>query len=67
SQISMKIGEQLYKAQQPGGEGGPGNGPGGAHGGPAGGSSGNGQAGGDEKVVDADFEEVDDRKGKQAN
>ena len=25
------------------------------------------QAGGDEKVVDADFEEVDDRKGKQAN
>ena len=32
-----------------------------------GGGSGNGQAGGDEKVVDADFEEVDDRKGKQAN
>jgi Molecular chaperone len=33
SQISMKIGEQLYKAQQPGGEGGPsGNGPDGAHG-----------------------------------
>jgi molecular chaperone DnaK len=67
-QISMKIGEQLYKAQQPGGEGGPdngqGGGPGGAHGG---GGSGNGQAGGDEKVVDADFEEVDDRKGKQAN
>ncbi|HEY8015673.1 MAG TPA: molecular chaperone DnaK [Dongiaceae bacterium] len=67
-QISMKIGEQLYKSQQPGGEGGPdngqGGGPGGAHGG---GGSGNGQAGGDEKVVDADFEEVDDRKGKQAN
>jgi molecular chaperone DnaK len=65
----MKIGEQLYKAQQSGGEGGPsgngqGGGPDGAHGG---GSSGNGQAGGDEKVVDADFEEVDDRKGKQAN
>ena len=43
-------------------------GPGDGQGGPAGGGSGNGKAGGgDEKVVDADFEEVDDRKGKQAN
>ena len=57
-QIAMKIGEQLYKTQQPGGEGGPGGGPAGS--GPSGGGSGNGQAGGDEKVVDADFEEVDD-------
>jgi molecular chaperone DnaK len=56
----MKVGEALYRAAQaegagaaaPGGEG-PASGDGGA-------------AAGDEKVVDADFEEVDDRKGKSA-
>jgi len=54
AQVSMKLGEALYKAQQ--GAGGEGGGPqGGASGGPAGG------AGGD-NVVDADFEEVDDQK-----
>jgi molecular chaperone DnaK len=53
-QVSMKIGEALYKAQaagagpQPGGEAGPGAGAQGAAGG--------------EKVVDADFEEVDEKK-----
>ncbi len=50
-QLSMKLGEQLYKsqaeAQQPGGDAGQ----------PGGGQS-------DDKVVDADFEEVDDDKKK---
>jgi molecular chaperone DnaK len=50
AQASMKIGEAMYKSQAGGpGEAGPG----------AGGTSG---AAGDEKVVDADFEEVDDQK-----
>ncbi len=60
AQLSMKIGEALYKAQQEqqarpgdGGPGAGGPGAGGAHGGPG---------GGDDKVVDADFEEVDDQK-----
>jgi molecular chaperone DnaK len=61
SQISMKIGEALYKSQQAGA---------GAEAGQPGGQAGNGAAGGDgkaeDKVVDADFEEVDDRKGKSA-
>jgi molecular chaperone DnaK len=62
AQVAMKLGEALYKAQPgpgdaaggpgPGGGdhpgGGPGSGPGGAHHG--------------DKVVDADFEEVDDQK-----
>jgi len=53
----MKLGEAMYKAQQAGGEaGGPQAGAGGA-----GGGSGAGGPGGD-KVVDADFEEVDDQK-----
>jgi molecular chaperone DnaK len=56
AQVSMKIGEAMYKAQSaPGGDAGP------QAGGPqagAGGSSG----GGNDKVVDADFEEVDDKK-----
>jgi molecular chaperone DnaK len=55
SQAAMKIGEAMYKAEQaqtppPGGDSGP-------------------QAGGgpkDEKVVDAEFEEVDDKKKKSA-
>jgi molecular chaperone DnaK len=55
AQASMKIGEAMYKQQgAPGGEAGPQ-----ADAGPSqGGSSG----AGDEKVVDADFEEVDDNK-----
>jgi molecular chaperone DnaK len=65
TEISMKIGEALYKAQQPGdggatqGQGG--QGPGGEGQGP----SGDANAGnGSEKVVDADFEEVDDKDKK---
>jgi molecular chaperone DnaK len=57
AQVSMKLGEALYKAQQAAP---PGSGPppgGGEAGGPGGGHG----AGGD-KVVDADFEEVDDQK-----
>ncbi len=54
----MKLGEALYKAQQAGpGEGGPGSG---GAGGP--GQGGSGDGGGSDKVVDADFEEVDDQK-----
>ena len=53
AQASMKLGEAMYKAQQaaPGG-GGP----------PPGGDEAGGSAAGGEKVVDADFEEVDDQK-----
>ena len=51
TQSSMKLGESLYKAET---EGGPG---------PAGASGpGGGSAGSDEKVVDADFEEVKEKK-----
>jgi len=62
-QVAMKMGEALYKAQQttdagaqagPQGGGGTGGGPGGPGGGPG--------AGANDKVVDADFEEVDDQK-----
>jgi molecular chaperone DnaK len=56
SQVAMRIGEAMYRAQQSSGEP------------PADGRPGAGaQAGGaanDEKVVDAEFEEVDDRKKK---
>jgi molecular chaperone DnaK len=57
AQASMKVGEALYKAQQAeqagaGDDGGTSSG-GTSHGGPSGGS---------DKVVDADFEEVDDQK-----
>ncbi|QQP92649.1 molecular chaperone DnaK [Skermanella sp. TT6] len=56
AQVSMKLGEAMYKAGQDDGTGGAG-GPG------AGGAAGAGaQAGGDSTVVDADFEEVDDDK-----
>jgi molecular chaperone DnaK len=67
AQVSMKIGEALYKAQQPG-DGGA-QGPGGEGHGPSGqGPSGDSDAGkGSEKVVDADFEEVDENKGKKAS
>ncbi|MBP7334647.1 molecular chaperone DnaK [Niveispirillum sp.] len=53
TQASMKVGEALYKAGQ---ETGPTNGP------SASASAGDDDAAGGEKVVDADFEEVDDRK-----
>jgi len=54
----MKVGEALYKASA-GAEGAPG-----AEGAAAGDAG--AQASNDEKVVDADFEEVDERKGKSA-
>ena len=67
-QALMKVGEAMYKAaaEQGGGQGaGPGGDGGAQAGGDAGGAQG-GSSGSDEKVVDADFEEVDDRKGKSA-
>src|SRR5712672_2305310 len=59
AQVSMKVGEALYKAQQAeqaGAGGGPSQGDP-SQGGP---SHGGGGPGGNDKVVDADFEEVDD-------
>jgi len=58
----MKIGEEMYKAQQAAaGAGGPGAGPDGGPGaGPQSGAGGPGKP--DDKVVDAEFEEVDDKK-----
>jgi molecular chaperone DnaK len=56
AQVSMKVGEALYKAEQAA-QAGAGSGEGGA--GPAGGAQGGGA---NDKVVDADFEEVDDQK-----
>ncbi len=60
SQAAMKIGEAMYKAEaaqaQAGGDEGPG--------GPQGGAGPGGKPG--EKVVDAEFEEVDDKKKKSA-
>jgi molecular chaperone DnaK len=57
-QVSMKLGEALYKAQQAGASGpAPGGDAGGGTAGP-----GSGPGSGDDKVVDADFEEVDDQK-----
>ncbi|MFA7430562.1 MAG: molecular chaperone DnaK [Rhodospirillaceae bacterium] len=53
-QSSMKVGEALYKAQQDSE----------AAGGDAGAAGADAGAAGDETVVDADFEEVDDKKGK---
>jgi len=57
TQAVMKVGEALYKAAQASGEAGAGEAAGGAQA---------GASDGDDKVVDADFEEVDDRKGKSA-
>ncbi len=57
AQVAMKLGEAMYKAQ-PAGGGDAGGGPQGGPGGPGGGPGGPG----DDKVVDADFEEVDDRR-----
>ncbi|HXR85986.1 MAG TPA: molecular chaperone DnaK [Stellaceae bacterium] len=55
AQVSMKIGEAMYKQQgAPGGEAGPQAEPGA--------SQGTSSGAGDEKVVDADFEEVDENK-----
>jgi molecular chaperone DnaK len=54
AQVAMKLGEAMYRAQQ-----GAGAEPGG---GPEAGGGGTGRAAGDDKVVDADFEEVDDQK-----
>jgi molecular chaperone DnaK len=70
-QALMKVGEAMYKAaaEQGGAQGSTGaGGPGGDGTGAQGdaGGSGGAQSGGDEKVVDADFEEVDERKGKSA-
>src|SRR5690349_4031087 len=60
AQVSMKLGEALYKAQQAEQAG---HGEGGPQGGPSqGGPGGPGGPGGNDKVVDADFEEVDDQK-----
>jgi molecular chaperone DnaK len=61
-QSSMKLGEAMYKAQQGAAPGaGPDAGPQGGPG--AGGDAGGGKAaGGNDKVVDADFEEVDEPK-----
>src|SRR4051795_9134618 len=57
AQVAMKLGEAMYKAQQAGGgEAGGGAGTG------AGSAGGPGCAAGSDKVVDADFEEVDDQK-----
>jgi molecular chaperone DnaK len=62
AQVAMKLGEGMYKAQQE--AGGP-QGPQGPEGGPGGGTHHAG-AGHDDKVVDADFEEVDEKKRGQA-
>src|SRR5216683_1121445 len=62
AQVAMKLGEALYKAQADS-AGGPQGGPGEGAGGPGGGASGGPGGGhGNDKVVDADFEEVDDQK-----
>ncbi|MGE5270518.1 MAG: Hsp70 family protein, partial [Thiohalocapsa sp.] len=61
AQVAMKLGEAMYKSQQDAGAGGPQ--PGGPGAGPGGGAGGAHPGGaGDDKVVDADFEEVDDQK-----
>jgi molecular chaperone DnaK len=67
-QALMKVGEAMYKAAAEQGGAAPGgdSGPGAQSGGDAGGAQGGASGGSDEKVVDADFEEVDDRKGKSA-
>jgi molecular chaperone DnaK len=58
----MKFGESMYKATQ-GAEGGP-HDP--SAGGPGAGPHGGSHPGHDDKVVDADFEEVDEKKRGQA-
>jgi molecular chaperone DnaK len=56
AQVAMKLGESMYKAQQEAG------GPQGPDGGPQAGPGGQHQGHDDDKVVDADFEEVDEKK-----
>jgi molecular chaperone DnaK len=58
AQASMKLGEAMYKAQQAGG----GEEAAGGAGGAASGGAQGGAGKPDDKVVDADFEEVDDQK-----
>jgi len=58
SQVAMRIGEAMYKAQQAGEQAPPSDGP--TAGGPGGGSQGGPQDG--DKVVDAEYEEVDEKK-----
>jgi molecular chaperone DnaK len=58
AQVSMKLGEAMYRAQGEGAGAGPGAGPGAG--------TGDGGARPDEGVVDADFEEVDEDKKKSA-
>jgi molecular chaperone DnaK len=66
-QALMKVGEAMYKAAAEQGGAQAGGADGGTDGGAqAGAADGGAQAGSDEKVVDADFEEVDERKGKSA-
>ncbi|MBV9585181.1 MAG: Hsp70 family protein, partial [Alphaproteobacteria bacterium] len=63
AQVAMKLGEAMYKAQQSaGGESGGPGGPGGPQGGAGPGTGGTAGGAGSDKVVDADFEEVDDQK-----
>ena len=62
AQASMKIGEAMYKAQQGAGPAG-GDHPGASDAGPGAGAAGPGAS---DKVVDADFEEVDERKKRGA-
>jgi molecular chaperone DnaK len=66
-QALMKVGEAMYKAAAEQGQGAAPGGDSGAQAGDNAGGAQNGSSGGsDEKVVDADFEEVDERKGKSA-
>ena len=58
AQAAMKLGEAMYKAQQAAGGEAAGGPQGGAGAGPGAGAGGHGS----DKVVDADFEEVDDQK-----
>ncbi len=63
AQVSMKLGEAMYRAQAEAG-----GGPSGDGGGPSGhdGAAGGGERAPEEGVVDADFEEVEDDKKKSA-
>ena len=68
AQVSMKIGEAMYKAaQEQAAAAEPGAGPDGSGNGNGAEPGGDGAASGEDEVVDADFEEVDDdKKGKTA-
>jgi molecular chaperone DnaK len=57
AQVAMKLGEGMYKSQQDAGAG-----PQGPQAGPGGGQSAGPGGGHDDNVVDADFEEVDEKK-----